>query len=544
MDSLTQAQQITHNQLRFDFPFYSRNVLKIRDKKGALVSFIFNQAQNYLHQKLQYQILTRGFVRALILKGRKQGCSTYVGGRFYHKATTQEGRQVFILSHDSKTTGILFSMVDRYYQNTPNPLKPPTETKNKNQMVFTGLDSSYTVGTAGNENIGRGGTPLLFHGSEAAFWKNTEEIRSGIINSVPREVGTEIILESTAYGQQGMFYEMSMEALNGEGDYELIFIPWTWQPEYSASIPPDYDFLLSEEEMEIKYKHAVTNEQLYWRRLKIVELGSKKLFKQEYPFTIMEAFQSSGEALMELADIEICRKNNFSTDPNYEPLILGLDVAGPGEKANRTVLAYRRGRHIQKYKVYQGIDPVEQLPGIVAREIELSGADACFVDMGYGFGTVSRLKSLGYQDIVTGVNFGGSAIEKDIFANKRAEMLCTLASHIESKNLDIPDDDEFQMDLRMIPQFTFTSARKRIFPSKEEIKKLNGGKSCDIVDAVALTYAFPVRGRTQRLMDSGFTTGRKIQPESGMSVMNRYRNANKHSGGNVITISSSIIGGP
>jgi hypothetical protein len=49
-----------------------------------------------------------GRVRALILKARQQGCSTYVGARFYWKATHARGQQVFILAHKQDGTDNLF----------------------------------------------------------------------------------------------------------------------------------------------------------------------------------------------------------------------------------------------------------------------------------------------------------------------------------------------------------------------------------------------------------------------------------------------------
>lgn len=519
MTSLTPKQAHIHSMLKNNLFFYAKNVLKIRDKDGMLSPLIFNKVQLYIDNLLNHDIKTKGMVRSLILKGRKQGCSTYTGGRYYHKATTQEGRNVFILSHDAKTTDTLFTMVKRFYENCPTPLQPVTNTKNKNQLVFGELDSSYTVGTAGNPNIGRGGTPLLFHGSEVGFWEKTEEIRSGILNSVPRSLRTEIILESTANGQTGMFYDMCMQALRNESEYRLIFIPWFWQEEYFANIPSTLDFHLTSEEDELKYLYKVTNEQLYWRRLKKAELGSDKLFKQEYPFNIMEAFQASGVSLIELEDILHCRKNQFKDDD--EPLILGVD---PAIKNDRCVIAYRRGRRIEKYTVFEkGIDPMS-LVGILAKTIKEQGVDACFIDTGLGYGTISRLHELGFKDVVIGVNFGSSATNDKMYANKRAEMLDTLAQKITERSLDLPDDDILQADLRMVPMFKFTGSGKRLFPSKDTIRLNNNGRSHDITDAVALTYAFPVRNKKLIGLQYYGNTDMVADNRRPLKTLNRVRN--------------------
>ncbi len=73
-------------------------------------------------------------------------------------------------------------------------------------MVFDALDSGYRVGTAGTEGVGRSETIQYFHGSEVAYWKNADSHMSGILQAVPEEDGTEIILESTANGIGGLFY--------------------------------------------------------------------------------------------------------------------------------------------------------------------------------------------------------------------------------------------------------------------------------------------------------------------------------------------------
>ena len=73
-------------------------VLTIRPKSGALARLILNRAQQFIHRRLDAQQRETGRVRALILKGRQQGCSTYVAARFYHRAIHAKGVRVFILT--------------------------------------------------------------------------------------------------------------------------------------------------------------------------------------------------------------------------------------------------------------------------------------------------------------------------------------------------------------------------------------------------------------------------------------------------------------
>ena len=87
-----------------DFSAYAPAHLKIRTKTGGIDPFVFNRAQLHIHSKLEEQKAATGKVRALILKGRQQGCSTYVAGRFYHRVTHAVGLRCFILTHEDAAT--------------------------------------------------------------------------------------------------------------------------------------------------------------------------------------------------------------------------------------------------------------------------------------------------------------------------------------------------------------------------------------------------------------------------------------------------------
>ena len=69
-------------RLKDDFEFYARNCLHIRTKHDGLQPLILNQAQKYIHSRFEAQLKETGKVRAIILKGRQQGASTLVQGRY------------------------------------------------------------------------------------------------------------------------------------------------------------------------------------------------------------------------------------------------------------------------------------------------------------------------------------------------------------------------------------------------------------------------------------------------------------------------------
>jgi len=487
------------NLLTNNLPYFSKTALKIRTKEGKIKPFVFNRAQEYVHQRLEEQKRNMGFVRALILKGRQQGCSTYVAARFYHKTSFIPESSTFILSHQAKTTGPLFDMVKRYHDNMPSVLAPDTDTSNKNQMKFAfaptdgdvKLISEYTVGTAGNEDIGRGFTIKYLHCSEAAFYEKTDELETGLFQAVAELPGTEIIMESTANGIGNMFYRKAMDALSKKGIYQLIFVPWFWQDEYRTKTPEN--FILEANEIKLKELYNLNDEQILWRRNKIVSLGSEWKFQQEYPMNATEAFVVSGDSLVDKEKLLEARKCDI-TDTNA-PTVFGVDCARSND---RTVITIRRGRQILTYFVLEntpgdtGPKSVE-LAQYLEKLIKRYSPQKVFIDYAQGYGTIDLLRSWGYTDVVQGVYFNQNPSEPDIYLNKRSEMCINARDWIQDGNVNIPDDDAFFTECALIPDYKETPTKKKYIVPKSEIKIKLGGLSTDIWDSFILTFAFNVK---------------------------------------------------
>ena len=280
------------DRLGADLAAYAAECLTIRSKTGELVPLAFNRAQQHIHDALERQRRATGKVRALILKGRQQGCSTYVGGRFYHRVTHTRGVRVFILTHEDAATQNLFEMVERFHAHCPADQRPSTGAANARALDFEALDGGYKIGTAGTKGVGRSSTIQLFHGSEVAFWPHAETHAAGVLQAVPDMPGTEVILESTANGFGNFFHQTWADAEAGENDFVPVFVPWFWQEEYRRPVPAG--FAASEEEREHAALYGLDDAQLAWRRAKIAQLKDAGLFRQEYPASAAEAFQQSG----------------------------------------------------------------------------------------------------------------------------------------------------------------------------------------------------------------------------------------------------------
>lgn len=308
---INQREVELRRRLRDDFVFYAKKCLYVRDKEGRIARLRLNKSQLYLHSKLEEQLSQKGMIRALVLKGRQQGVSTYTEARYYWKVTHRRGVRAFILTHEDAATQNLFEMASRYHENCPLIVRPETGTSNAKELTFGKLDSGYKLGTAGTKAVGRSSTVQYFHGSEAAFWPNADSHFAGIMQSIPHAPGTEVILESTANGASGKFYEMWQEAEKNRGEFIAIFMPWFWQSEYAID---SAGFTFTEKERSIAKLYNLTDSQLAWRQIKVQELG-EDLFHQEYPCTAQEAFLVSGRPVFDPKSLMDAELECFS--PSY-----------------------------------------------------------------------------------------------------------------------------------------------------------------------------------------------------------------------------------
>ena len=104
-------------RLRNDLEYFAETALKLRPKVGPLEPFKFNAAQKKLHALLEDQKAKTGKVRAVILKARQLGISSYTAARFYHRTIHSPGLRTIILGHERRASSNLFQIVKRFHDN-------------------------------------------------------------------------------------------------------------------------------------------------------------------------------------------------------------------------------------------------------------------------------------------------------------------------------------------------------------------------------------------------------------------------------------------
>lgn len=291
---------------------YIERNLRIKTKRAQIEPLKLNAAQTRLFNALMEQDRAGRPMRAIILKARQMGFSTLAEAMIFAMAATGENRNGLIVAHRQDSTRNLFDMSKRFYDNLPEELRPMMRASNAQEILFDnpdrdperraqnpGLGSRIRCQTAGGGGIGRSDTLQMVHASEFAFWPGDKrETWIGVMQAVPAERGTLVIIESTANGFDE-FHELWEAAVNGESDFVPMFFPWYELPEYRKPAEPGTEW--TGEERELMDRFGLDEEQLAWRRWCIRNncAGDADKFRQEYPSYPEEAFLTSGSAVFD-----------------------------------------------------------------------------------------------------------------------------------------------------------------------------------------------------------------------------------------------------
>jgi len=506
MDDRERALRLT---FRDQQEVYARACLKIRAKSGAILPLRFNRPQQILHERLEAQRRVIRRVRALIVKARQQGISTYIAGRFYHQTTHRRGIRAYILTHLSQATDNLFEMVERFHAYSPALVKPHVGKSNAKELEFDLLASGYGVGTAGTAGVGRSATIQRFHGSEVAYWPNAQKHIDGVLQAVPGEDETEILLESTGNGKTGVFYLMVQAALRGENGYVVVFIPWWESEEYRGSAVLPEVWTAPPKWREYADLHRLDVEQLRWSYSKNAEMcgsigaspddGPCWKFRREYPATLSEAFQMASDETFIPAD-HVAKARRSMVEPTGA-LIIGVDPARAGKDS--TGVIDRHGRRMgtilcERWRIADTMRVAAKLAELIQKHLP----NAMNIDItgGLGAGIYDRLVDYGFGKVARAVTFASQADDPTRYVNKRAEMYDRMREWFAQPDLvtvQIPDDDELEADLTAavwqspeVPSGCRHLNDRLQFEAKESIiKRL--GISTDLGDAAAMTFAFP-----------------------------------------------------
>jgi hypothetical protein len=239
---------------------------------------------------------------------------------------------------------MIFEIVKRAYTNLPEELKPQTKTDTTRMLRFVQrfdgapLDNSIYVALKL-----RSGTVQKLHVTESAYIKDRQELVAGSLQAVPV---TGYISEETTGNGFNDFYDAYTEAANnsdiGELDYKSYFYPWFDNPEYTLPGTLDHNDK-NQTELTMQSNYGLSDGQLLWRRWKMGELKRNQtglgltgdqLFKQEYPSSMLEAFQSGAGHVFDPERLNNCTPRQ---PLSYEQIIEEIHSIYTGEAADEQI---------------------------------------------------------------------------------------------------------------------------------------------------------------------------------------------------------------
>ena len=266
-----------------------QHMFMIVNKRAIKVPFMLNPVQ------LRYSSLAT--TRDIILKARREGFSSYVKGEFLTACITEMNTRAVILSHEQDATQKHLETV-KYMIKHMQGAQPEIGYNSKNEISFPKMDSTIYIGTAGSKEFGRGDTITHLHLSEPAFYPDLKKTMAGVGEAAAH--AKRIVLESTANGFN-RFQKLVSKAAKDLGSFKLHFYPWFDDLDNRLSLQEGEQVVLLDEDVERMEQYKLTMEQMKWyvnKRDDYMEtsddMEGKKLFEQEYPTTIEEAFISTG----------------------------------------------------------------------------------------------------------------------------------------------------------------------------------------------------------------------------------------------------------
>lgn len=285
------------------------------EDEGLVMQFKPNRAQRRLLAKLHH--------RNIILKARQLGyttliCILWLDTALFSKNPIRCG----IIAQDKEAAESIFrSKVKFAYDNLPEVLRDrmPLSKQTTSELEFDHNKASIRVAVSM-----RSGTIHRLHISEfgkicAKYPQKAQEVVTGSIPAVPKS-GI-CIIESTAEGADGKFYDMTEQAraLAEKGTpltakhWLFHFAAWWEAPEYVLD-PQGVIFTEADNryflETEGRIKRGLTPEQRAWyvttRREDFAD--EAPLMWQEYPSFPEEAFQVSTEGCYYATQLALARK--------------------------------------------------------------------------------------------------------------------------------------------------------------------------------------------------------------------------------------------
>jgi hypothetical protein len=273
-----------------DFPAFAETYLRIQTKTEGLQPFVLWPVQRELWDRRTKE----GISRSLVLKYRQGGFSKLELAISFFFAICNPDVNVLVMGHEKALPTEMLDVVRIFIEFMPEWARPVVARDSESEIYFGDLRSSIRVGSGATVMEGAGAklgrTIQRLHVTEAADPRWRDDALNMLFQTVPLEC--EIVVESTAKGARGWFYDECQLALAERSTFELFFYEWWLHPEYRRRPPGGFE--PNERERWLMENKGLTLEQAAFRRWKIAELRDEKAFLELYPEDINTTFILSG----------------------------------------------------------------------------------------------------------------------------------------------------------------------------------------------------------------------------------------------------------
>lgn len=270
------------------------------EQEGSVIPFKPNRAQR--------KFLANLHSRNVILKARQAGFTTLIVIYYTDHAIFNDDQRCGVIADTLPNAGVIFRDKAKFaYDNMPQIVRDlyPLKTSNESEMLFAN-NSSMRVSVSM-----RSGTIHRLHISEmgkiaAHFPQKAKEIVNGSLPAVPND-GI-VIIESTAEGQEGKFYDIATRAEERSLDpaplapkeWRFHFSPWYATPEYitdprNVRIRPEQHQYFDEVEAAMGVHLKLPQRAWYVMTLESEQAGDAESMWREFPSTPAECWQTSTE---------------------------------------------------------------------------------------------------------------------------------------------------------------------------------------------------------------------------------------------------------
>lgn len=342
----------------YNYQYFAKCNQKIQTTENELIPMTLWDEQLVLEEIWDDIVKSGRLIRLWLLKGRRQGFSTYALSKSHWLITARgefedngngpsfkrlrKNQVMSVIAHDPKTTSFLFDVFKRMNDSVQPELKQKTAKNNGYLIHFkdeedpygvTSLDSSVFMGSADTQDCGSGMGLTIILCDEMAKWpqENAKSLITSLGNALSDSENSAAFYISTAKGIGGEFHKgfttcryvydvyqdknqkpcwtMKVnESADEESQTSSIFVPWYIAKKYRRPVPDNFKH--TDEEKDWIKKYNLSDEQLSWYRWVLPNRcnGDRATRRQEYPMNAEEAFIASGEPAFDVQTIRHLRE--------------------------------------------------------------------------------------------------------------------------------------------------------------------------------------------------------------------------------------------